>query len=198
MGHNTRAAGMRLFSRLKESERRLRRYRSSEQSLRGEGGAVAKRAQLLPYQFFGDVTHAGGRFEAAVRPRHDAMRVADDACSALDSIRDDLRMFDIVGGRVDDTSDERHPGGKRMALEASILVLVTRIRHREQQRADARGVEMGQDVVERDIAVMRSLVVAPAYVEPRAIGWNVCERAVRRCNHQVDKIEEVLERALRV
>jgi len=35
-----------------------------------------------------------------------------------------------------------------MALEASTLVLVARIRHREQQRADTCGVEMGQDVVE--------------------------------------------------
>src|SRR5216683_2584401 len=119
-----RAASLRLFSRLEGWERQSSRYRSSEQPLRGEGGAVAKRAQLFPHQFFGDVTHAGRRFEAAVRPRHDAMRVADDACNALDSIRHDLGMFDIVGGRVDGTGDERHPGGKRMALEASILVLV--------------------------------------------------------------------------
>jgi hypothetical protein len=34
------------------------------------------------------------------------MRVADDACNALDSIRHDLGMLDIVGGRVDDTGDE--------------------------------------------------------------------------------------------
>jgi hypothetical protein len=56
-------------------------------------------------------------------PAIDAVRVAD----ALDSIRHDFGMFDVVGGRVDDTGDERHPGGKRMALEASILVVVARI-----------------------------------------------------------------------
>jgi hypothetical protein len=33
------------------------------------------------------------------------VRVADDACGALDSIRDDLGMFDVVGGRVDDPDD---------------------------------------------------------------------------------------------
>src|SRR6266852_4284136 len=107
-----RAAGISAFLPSQRWERQSSRYRSSEQPLRGEGGAVAKRAQLLPYQFFGDMTHAGRRFEAAVRSRHDAMRVIDDACNALDSIRHDLGMFDVVGGRVDDTGDERHPRGE--------------------------------------------------------------------------------------
>jgi hypothetical protein len=68
-------------------QRRQRRYSSTEQSLRGEGGAVAKSAQLFPHQFFGDVTHAGRRFEAALRTRHDAMRVADDVGNPFDPIR---------------------------------------------------------------------------------------------------------------
>src|ERR1700691_3448994 len=63
-------------------------------------GALAQRPQLLPSHGRIDFAVAGEGTEAAIRAGHDAL-LADDIGEPLDALRDEFRMFDIVGAGVD-------------------------------------------------------------------------------------------------
>ena len=56
---------------------------------------------------------------------------------------------------------------------------------------------MRQDRFERNVVVVRSLVVTPADVQPHAIGRNSLNRPIDSGNHQIDEGDKVLERTLR-
>src|SRR5579863_5945162 len=165
----------------------------AEQAASGDGSAVAHRAQLLPYEFFGDGPEARGGFEAAIRRGYHAMRIADGAGGAFEAVGHNFGMLDVVGSRIDDSGDEDHVGGKAMAFEATVFVLVARVGHRKKQRADARLEQNRQDVVESDVTIMRTLIIAPADVQAGAIGRDVQKRPIDRGDDHLDEIEEILE-----
>ena len=89
-------------------------------------------------------------------------------------------MFDVVGRGIDDTGDEIHVRRQAMTLEVAVFVLVARIRHRDHQRANMRLVQLRQNRFERNVVIVRSLVIAPAHVQPYAVGRDLFDRAIDR------------------
>ncbi len=121
--------------------------------------------QLLPHHGRSDIADPGRRVEAAIGGRDDASGIADRPRRPLDAVGNHLLVLDVVARRVDHADDERHVVGEGMALEARVLVGVTSVRHRQDECADVRLVEKREDLGERDVARVGSLVVAPAHME---------------------------------
>src|SRR2546423_10332795 len=101
------------------------------------------------------------------------MRIADRAGNPLDAVRHHLWMVDVIGSRVDHSRNDDHICRETLSLKASVLVLVPRIRHREQQSADARLEQKRKNLIQWHVASMRPFVIAPAYVQPDLLGRNV-------------------------
>ena len=54
----------------------------------------------------------------------------------------------------------------------------------------------GSEVLQRHVEDVRSLVVAPAHVQPHPVRRHVAQRAVERRHRDVDEVEELAERAV--
>jgi len=89
-------------------------------------------------------------------------------------------MLDEVGRRVEHAGDDELVVGQLHLAEHDPLVLVTRIGALEGERLRTGPERDGQDLAERDVAVMRALVVAPAQVQAKSIGRDVAERVIER------------------
>ena len=53
---------------------------------------------------------------------------------------------------------------------------------------------MRQDVLERHVAVVRALVIAPAHMQPHPVARHVDDRLVDRLDDPLDEAEEIAER----
>jgi hypothetical protein len=140
--------------------------------------------------------HAGGGVEAAVGAGDHASRIAQRARRLLDPLRDHLRVLDVVGRRVDHAGHQHPVVGYTELRQRTVLVRVARIRHRQHQPADARAHQRRPQRLERDVAGVRPLVVAPAQVQPHALARNAGERAVQRVDRRLDEVEELGLRAV--
>ena len=118
------------------------------------------------------------------------------ARNPLDVVGDHLLVLDVVGGGVDHSGDENHLIGQRVAFEAPVLVRVSRIGHRHYEGADIGLVDDGQDLVERHVEIVGTLVVPPADVKshPRRIDSGEC--FVYTAHDELHPVEEFRDRPL--
>jgi hypothetical protein len=160
---------------------------ASPQLLAGEACALSQGSEFRP----GDRRHHGGRSsksrEAAVDAGDDMLtphklRIADDA------LGDELPVLDEVGRRVDHARDEAFPFGQLHLLEDGPFVLVTGV---DALEADRRGLCLQHrldDLTQRNIVVVRALVVAPAEMPAHLLGRDVFGRSVEHLEVEVDDL----------
>src|SRR6267143_4301608 len=154
--------------------------RSLPQPSRGQPRAFGHRLELGPGDLGLDLVHRPreGR-EAAVGAR-DHPLASDDLRVADEALRDQLRVLDEVGRGVEHARDDHAVVGQADLAEHDPLVLVARIGALEGQ-----GLGLGlqrdrQELAQRDVPVVRPLVIAPAEVQPHAVRRDVAERVVER------------------
>src|SRR5262245_57341826 len=75
------------------------------ESLRGNPGTIRQRLELEPGHLRIATRPADEGAEAAVSPC-DHVLPADDAREGLDALRDEARMLDVIGERVDHARDQ--------------------------------------------------------------------------------------------
>src|SRR5579872_5974256 len=73
-----------------------------------------------------------------------------------------------------------------------------RIGERQHEPSDLRLPKVRPDLLQLHIAIMRTLVIPPAHVQPYLLAWNVRQRRIDRRHDAIDEAEEVAERAIRV
>ena len=93
---------------------------------------------------------------------------------------DQLGMLHVVRGRVEHSRHEHHVVGQLRVAPDGPFVLVTRIGGLEHERTGLRLLHDRHDPFERNVVVVRPLVVAPADVHAHLCGRNVGERVVER------------------
>jgi len=126
------------------------------------------------------------------------MRIADRGGDPLDPVGDGFGMLDKVGQAVDHAGNDDLVVGQRQLLEYPVLVGVPRVGEREEKAADLGLPDDRQNVGERHIAIVRSLVIAPADMQAHPVARDVFEGGVDRRDDSLDKAEEVSERPVLV
>ena len=86
--------------------------------------------------------------------------------------RHDFRMLDEIAGGFDHAGQQHHMRGQRMFLERGIFMRMARIGELNGQRADIRGVERRQNLLQRDVVDMRAFPVAVTDMQPHALARN--------------------------
>src|SRR5215510_15297944 len=84
------------------------------QPLRGELGALDQRGELRPGDVRVDIIAGGGRRKTAVVAGDDVL-AADDACKALDALRDQLGVLDLIDA-VRDHARNKDLAGRQLDL----------------------------------------------------------------------------------
>ena len=143
----------------------------------GDACALREGTELRP----GNRRHHGGRTsegrEAAVDACDDIL-APHDVRIARDALGDELRVLDEVGRRVDHARDEAFPVGQLHFFEDGPFVLMTRVSALE---ADRRGPCLQHrldDLTQRNVVIVRALIVAPAEMEAHTLGRDVFGRGV--------------------
>src|SRR5437016_3743347 len=129
--------------------------------LRCDASAFGHRRHLGPYDIRIDRRLPDPGAEAAVASGHHVFP-SDEPRVAADALRDELGMLDEVGLRFDDPRDENLALRQLDLFEQRPLVRMTRIRGLDCDRGGTRTEGDVDHVGQRDVAVMRTFVVAPA------------------------------------
>src|SRR5205814_7659438 len=66
----------------------------------------------------------------------------------------------------------------------------------EHEAANMRLLPNHMDVLQRHVAVVRPLVIAPADMQAHLVARHICDRLVDRLDNTLDKAEELAERAV--
>jgi len=141
----------------------LARARRPPEPRRRARRALDERAELLVRDARIDPAQAGKRAEAAVRACEHALAPHD--VGELDELlRDQLGVLDVVRRRRDAARDQDLVVGQMRVAPHGPLVPMSRVRGLEQNARGLRSQHDRQDLLERDVVVMRSFVVAPANV----------------------------------
>ena len=85
-------------------------------------------------------------------------------------------MLDEIGQIVDDAGDDDLVVGQRLRCKHAVFVRMARVGERQHEAADIGLLQDRQDVVERHVAVVRPLVIAPADMEPHPVARHVDDR----------------------
>src|SRR5882672_4684407 len=157
----------------------------------GQTRALGHRLELGPRDLGLDLVDGAREGREATIGSRDHALPADDLRVPDEALRDQLRMLDEVGRRVQHARDD-HPVVRQTDLaEHDPFVLVTRVRALEGQGLGPRLQGDRQELSQRDIPVMRPLVVAPAEVKANAIGGNVAQRMVERLDVGLGDLQEL-------
>src|SRR5215470_17946905 len=143
----------------------------------GEAGAFGHAGELGPYH---RGIHRGltyPRAESAVGPG-DHVLAADQPRVTADALGHQLGVLDEVGGRIEHARDQHLVFGWLDALEHLPLVRVARVRSLERETVRTGGEDDVEEIGDRNVVVMRALVVAPAQMQARALGRDVGEGVV--------------------
>src|SRR6266851_7872641 len=106
----------------------------SPEFLRSEPRALDQGLEFGPGYARCDGAGAGEGIEAAVRAGNDVF-ATDDAGETYNTLRDDLRVFDVVGAGIDQARDEDLPLRQADLLEDLPFMFVARIGGFEGERA---------------------------------------------------------------
>src|ERR1700746_1033180 len=126
------------------------------------------------------------------------MGVADRRGYAFEPVVDRFGVLDKVGQAVDYSGDQDLVVGQRQLLENVMIMCGARGGEREEEAADISLLDDRQDIGERHIAIVRTLVIAPADMQTHLIPRNVVERGVDRRDDALNKAEKVAERPVLV
>ena len=100
-------------------------------------------------------------------------------------------MLDEVGRGVEHTGDDHLVVRQAHLAEHHPLVLVTRVGAFEGERLRARLEDDAEDLAERDVTVVRALVVAPAEMQAHAVGRDVAQRVIQRLHVRRGDLHEL-------
>ncbi len=152
-------------------------------------GALAQRAQLLPGHRGIDLAVAGEGAEAAIRAGHDAL-LADDVGEPFDALRDEFRVFDVIGAGVDQSRREYFILGNPRRGPDLPLVFMPRIGGLEQNGRRPRSQDDPYHPLQRYVVVVGTLVVSPANVHAHLLRRNGRSRCVERLDVGFRNFEE--------
>src|SRR5580658_7938697 len=152
-------------------------------------GALAQRPQLLPSHRRIDLAVAREGTEAAVRAGDDALP-ADDSGEPLDALRDEFRMFDVVGAGIDQSRSEHLVLGNLGRGPDLPLVFMPRVGGLEQNRRRPRLENDPDHPLERYVVVVGTLIVSPAYVHAHLLRRYGRSRRVERLDVGFRNLEE--------
>src|SRR5881397_1336106 len=145
----------------------------------GEPGAFHEGFELRPR----DLGVADARPEAAVRAR-DHVLAPDQAGVPHDPLGDELRVLDEVAGVADHAGDEDLAARQLDVFPHAPLVLVAWVGRFERVGLRAHRQDQVDEVAQREIVLVRTVVTAPADVKADALGRNVAQRVVERLDAQ--------------
>lgn len=111
----------------------------------------------------------------------------------LDALGDELGMLDEVRRGVDDARDEHLAFRQTDVAPDFPLVLVAWIRGDEGESRRPRLEDDVRDVGERNVAMVRPLVVRPAEMDEHALRRNARHRSVQRFDVQGCILSELIE-----
>jgi hypothetical protein len=152
------------------------------QLLARDRGTFAERCQLRPDDRVGHHRlGAHGGAETAIDAGDQSLAI-DHLGVAADALRNEARVLDEIRRRVDDTRNEDFVVGDLDRLEVFPFVVVARIGGLDAERLHL-GLERDvDDFCHRQIVGVRPLVVAPADVQPHAVGGQPFDRGVEGCD----------------
>ncbi len=116
----------------------------------------------------------------------------DDGGKALDPLRDQFGMLDIVGTGVD------HAGGKDLVIGNFGIcphfpfMFVARIGGLEQDRCGARLQDDVDHLFERNVMIVRPFIIAPAHMHPHFFRRDIGGRGVQRLDILFGDADEFL------
>src|SRR6266850_4742114 len=116
---------------------------------------------------------------------------SDDLGVADETLGDQLRVLDEVGRRVEHPGNDHPVVGQADLAEHDPLVLVARVRPLEGERLGLGLQRHRQELAQRDVAMVRALVVAPAEVQAHPIGRDVTQGVIERLDVGRSDLQEL-------
>src|SRR2546427_2297028 len=157
----------------------------------GQARALGHRLELRPGDLRLDLVDGAREGREPTIGARDHALASDHLRVADQTLGDQLGVLDEVGRRVQHARDD-HPVVRQADLaEHDPFVLVTPVRALEGQGLGPRLQGDRQELSQRDIPVMRPLVVAPAEVKANAVGGNVAQRMVERLDIGLGDLQEL-------
>src|SRR6185436_5186658 len=123
-----------------------------------------------PHHVLRDPLPAHEGAEPTIYTRNDPLPIANGGDHRLNSLSHDLRMFNHVALRIDYTCYQSPIVRQLVLTDCGVLVLLARTTELEAERPDLRLIQSGQDDLHGHVVHMRTFPVAPAHMEPHAIG----------------------------
>jgi hypothetical protein len=99
-------------------------------------------------------------------------------------------MLDEIGQAIDHSSDEDLIVDERELFETTKFVGVAWIREWQHKASDIGLKQCGENVLQRNITVMRGFRVAPAHVQPNPLAGDILDRPVDGRNDRLDEANE--------
>src|SRR5262245_2067595 len=115
----------------------------------------------------------------------------DDLGVADETLSDQLRVLDEVGRRVQHTRDDHPVVGQADLAEHDPLVLVARVGPFEREGLGLRLQRDRQELTQRDVPMVRALVVAPAEVQAHPVGRNIAQGVIQHLDVGRGDLEEL-------
>src|SRR5215469_1358286 len=153
--------------------------RLSPQDLRRTPRALGQRLELGP----ADRRVADPRAESAIGAG-EHIRAPDQPRIAHEALGDQIGMLDEVGAVADDAGDERCAFGELYFLEDAPFVLVAGVRGLDRIAASAHAEDQIDNVLERNVVVVRPVKTAPAHMQSDLFFGDVAQRIVQRIDTQ--------------
>src|SRR5262249_53554855 len=122
-----------------------------------------------------------------IRHRPSAIFLGD----ALEPFGHYLRMLDGVGDRIDDAGHQHRIFRQGLMLKHLVFVCVPWIGEWQVQAANFGPTQDRQNICERHVLIVRSLVVAPTDMEPHFVARNIDEGRVDGSDHSVNELLEI-------
>jgi hypothetical protein len=102
-------------------------------------------------------------------------------------------MLHVVGGGVDDAGKEEHAFRQPVPGEHPMFVLVARVAQGQRERPHLRAEHDGEHRLQGDVVDMGAVVVAPAEMEPDAVGRDAGGGPVDGLHVERDRLQETVE-----
>jgi hypothetical protein len=121
--------------------------------------------------------------QPAVRAPHQVLP-ADEVCITHEALRHELGMFDEVGAMPDHTGDQDNIVRQAKILEHLPLMLVTGVCSLDRELARVHAEQDVDDLLERKIELVWSMVAAPADMNANLLFGNAAQRMIQRIDSQ--------------
>src|SRR5690606_27244359 len=147
--------------------------------------------ELFPCDCGIDLAVAGKGAEAAIRAGDDAI-LAHYLRKAFDALCDQFGRLDIVGTGVDQARREDAIAAEFRFGPDSPFVLVPRIGGLEQQGGWFRAQHHVDNLLQRNVVIVRAFVIAPAQMHAHLLRRNISGRSIERFDIGLDSAKKIL------